>query len=1092
MESSISNEDDYKMIEDLATKLRTYCNNGDISAVALRIFIKDNIPEKHLQDVLREASMLCGSKNISLDIINCLLEYYPEGISVKNGEEYPLHVACMNKHCPSDVIRFLAEKYPAAIRHSSIEDGVKYPVHNYLDSEYYVCPGRKIDMELVLRLIKEYPEAFSKEEDAYYEYEIAEKLAEYLGDYCYRKRKKFSISGLKECIDNIPQVFIHDVLQEASMLCDSKIISLDIIKCLLEYYPEGCSSRKFEEYPLHVACMNKNCPSDVIEFLMKQYPAAIRYSSVEDDVQYPLYLYLDSEYSYGKKDPGRKIDVKIVVMLIKECPEAINKEDDMYHYYEINGKFVNYLNQYCNEDGMSIIGLKEHIENIPQIFLQDVLHEADMLCGSKNVTLDIIKCLLEYYPEGASMEIKCYSGSGEVKAFPIHVACKNKHCPSDVIEFLMKQYPAALRQISIFEDGVNVPSGLLDGYNEYEVSGLPLHYYVSRPSSKMDKETIIKLVNEYPESITKACEWTHVKPIDILLTRGIFGFYSLAKICERKVVTVEKIREPINSIPREQFFSEVCNLPEHLNLLQLVCSNNNVTLDVVEYLLAEYDPDAASREIDAKYFYASVTAYPLHWACMNSSCPDSIIQLLITKYPLALRKASVIDGGIGVDHPISRMLVQDRGTMAGLPLHYYLGREDNIDLDTVKMMVKQYPESLTIAGRENAPANYSALYAPLDILLMNRQQVMNSSEIVKFLIGSNESFLRDQLTGIGQSTLQIACFSFEMDPRTIKLIISTCPELICRTDREGETAVHSLCRNETLPDNIAVEILQLLIEKDPASLKMMGAWPEEMLPIHVAAEEGSSKHIFQVLYDADKESIRARSSQNRLPLHVAARHGNLEAVKCLFDLDPSTLDTHVREGTLFFRDVDIEKDCRSDIKLFLEAQWPYHLKAKDVKSLTVRDEVGQVPLHHALRNRQASLGSIKLLLERKPDSLFIADNDGTLPFHVACGFSTADMVDYLMDHFTVSSFGGSMKDMWGNTPLHYACRFGKCDIVKLLLEKQEYIDSVSVRNDDDNLPIQLLCEAPRLGLKKIDRESTEYTETIWLLLCRCPETVVNW
>jgi len=141
---------------------------------------------------------------------------------------------------------------------------------------------------------------------------------------------------------------------------------------------------------------------------------------------------------------------------------------------------------------------------------------------------------------------------------------------------------------------------------------------------------------------------------------------------------------------------------------------------------------------------------------------------------------------------------------------------------------------------------------------------------------------------------------------------------------------------------------------------------------------------------------------------------------------------------------------------------------------------------------QASLGSIKLLLERKPDSLFIADNDGTLPFHVACGFSSADIVDYLMDHFTVSSFGGSMKDMWGNTPLHYACRFGKCDIVKLLLKKQEYIDSVSIRNDDNNLPIQLLCEAPRLGLKKIDRESTEYTETIWLLLRCCPETVINW
>jgi len=657
----------------------------------------------------------------------------------------------------------------------------------------------------------------------------------------------------------------------------------------------------------------------------------------------------------------------------------------------------------------------------------------------------------------------------------------------------MKQCPAAIRHLSIIQGGVEVPDGILDDYNEYEVSGLPLHYYVSRPSSNMDKETIIKLVNEYPESMIEECEQTFVKPIDILLYKGVFGFFSLSRYCEAKGVTVDNIRKRISSIPKELFFSEVCNLPEHLNLLQKVCSNKNVTLDVVEYLLAEYDSGGAGREIDVNYSHDPLTAYPLHWACMNSSCPDSVIQLLVTRYPTALRKVSVLDGGVSVDHPIPRELVQDEGSLAGLPLHYYLGRDKNIDIDTVKMMVKYYPESLTTAGREHA-LYYSAVYAPLDIMLMNQLQVMNSFGIVKFLIESNETFLRDQLTGERHSTLQIACLGSKMDPRIIKLIINTCPELICRTDRDGDTAVHILCRNGSLPDKAAVEILLLLIGKDPTSLKIMnghqGGWEERMLPIHVAATVGGSKHICKVLYNADKGSIRARTSQRRLPLHVAARHGYLDAVKCLFDLDPSALETKV--SSLFFRDKDVENDHRSDIKLFLETQWSYHIKVKDVKSLTVRDEVGQVSLHHALRNGQASLGSIKLLLERKPDSLFIADNDGTLPFHVACGFSSADIVDYLMDHFTVSSFGGSMKDMWGNTPLHYACRFGKCDIVKLLLKKQEYIDSVSIRNDDNNLPIQLLCEAPRLGLKKIDRESTEYTETIWLLLCCCPETVINW
>ena len=417
---------DYEMVENLATKLRTYCNNGDMSILALRTFIKDNIPTKYLQDVLREASMF-DSKKISLDVINCLLEYYPEGISVKDGEKYPLHVACMNKHCPSDVIEFLAEKYPAAVRHSSIEDYVKFPVHYYLQS--------------------------------------------------------------------------------------------------------GC-------------------------------------------------------YDYMKRSRGRKIDTELVLMLMKEYPGAFgSKEDDndtLFYDFELAEKFAEYLNQYCNEDGLSITGLRERIEQIPQMFIQDVLRESYMLCGTKIISLDVIKCLLEYYLEGASAEIETYHDWGEGKAYPIHFACKNEHCPSDVIEFLMKQCPAAIRHLSIIEGGVEVPDSITIYEEDYEVSGLPLHYYVSRPFSKMDKETIIKLVNYYPESMTKACESTDVKPIDLLLNKGTFGFYGLTRYCETKVVTVEKVRERISDIPRELFFSEVCNLPEHLNLLQMVCSNNNVTLEVVE------------------------------------------------------------------------------------------------------------------------------------------------------------------------------------------------------------------------------------------------------------------------------------------------------------------------------------------------------------------------------------------------------------------------------------------------------------------------------------------------------------------------------
>jgi len=107
-------DEEYEVIENLVNELRVYVDNKNSEGVeGLNKFIKDNIPPKLTQDVLREASMLCDNKNISLDIIKCLLEYYPEGISISDCYEdgdherdayymYPLHVACKNKHCSSD------------------------------------------------------------------------------------------------------------------------------------------------------------------------------------------------------------------------------------------------------------------------------------------------------------------------------------------------------------------------------------------------------------------------------------------------------------------------------------------------------------------------------------------------------------------------------------------------------------------------------------------------------------------------------------------------------------------------------------------------------------------------------------------------------------------------------------------------------------------------------------------------------------------------------------------------------------------------------------------------------------------------------
>lgn len=557
------------------------------------------------------------------------------------------------------------------------------------------------------------------------------------------------------------------------------------------------------------------------------------------------------------------------------------------------------------------------------------------------------------------------------------------------------------------------------GYEDsYGVSGLPLHYYLSRPSNDIDMKTVIMLVNSYPESMTACEDYTRLKPIDILLSRGIFREFRT--YCTTKPVSIDGLRERINKIPHE-FYNHV---QEHFNLLQMLCSNENVTLEVVEYLLKEYDTNGASRAIDTRYSNDPSIAYPLHFACKSKSCPNSIVQLLIKRHPAALSHVSVIDGGVRIDHPrISSQYGDDN--ISGIPLHYYLSREENVDLETVKRMVELYPNALL--GSENA-WYYSTLHAPLDILLMN-PSIDNSFEVAHFLIETNLDSIQQGAEG-GDSSLHIACSSYMVDPRTIKSITDACPELIRQQDGGGNTPIHDLIINHSYSDNgtsisesDATEIAAIMVTKEPALLKI--ANQSGALPLHLAARNGKSPQFCKILVDGYKESTRI-SVNGHLPVHLAAYGNRHLTVKYLFDADPSTLDTHNSDGKLFFRTVQMEGG-NPDVKAFLEVQWSYFVRFLLSSTLTVRDSDGQVPLHRALYDNHASLGSIKLLLEANPDSLFIADNNDTLPLHVACGRGSADIVEYLVDYFA-TSFGEERrpnimqkKDKWGNTPLHYAC-----------------------------------------------------------------------
>ena len=111
----------------------------------------------------------------------------------------------------------------------------------------------------------------------------------------------------------------------------------------------------------------------------------------------------------------------------------------------------------------------------------------------------------------------------------------------------------------------------------------------------------------------------------------------------------------------------------------------------------------------------------------------------------------------------------------------------------------------------------------------------------------------------------------------------------------------------------------------------------------------------------------------------------------------------------------------------------------------------------------------------------VSDQNGVHSLHIACKFSSAKVVKYL-----VELAGDTLNNVDANkdSPLHYACRRGNLGILKYLL--QANVSSVSERNNKNKLALHLLFEC---GEETLDRDCLEYVETVQQLLLANPEVV---
>ncbi len=438
---------------------------------------------------------------------------------------------------------------------------------------------------------------------------------------------------------------------------------------------------------------------------------------------------------------------------------------------------------------------------------------------------------------------------------------------------------------------------------------------------------------------------------------------------------------------------------------------------------------------------------------------------------------------------------------------------ERVTEEIIGYLLEYFPHAASdFDGEEYTPLHYACQneYAPCSIF-----QLIIDAEPDSVRSANDE----------GNMPLHILCRNGKKDEanemKILMLLIESYPEAVRHADSVGSIPIHYACLRRS------PEFCRVLIDAYPGSEQITD--DEGELPLHLACAQWAFENV-KFLYYLFPEAIHHTTSHGYFPIHTAImgrdiNHGDtapaaVEIVKFLLDCDPKVkfqccdgirlldfaCDTGLDHSNNLQRvcaaveivkavyDAHPEAICDNRIvsrmhnsylrtQAFIHGELRYACQAKDHRLMTTPDMSGRLPLHTAIHNN-ASLGSIKLLAKGYPAGVKVADNGGALPLHVACmHHDSTDVIQYLvgLDPSTLEAV-----DRDGDTALHFLCQDAKYDIITLFLEKYGAV-SVSKRNTDKKLPIDLLWESNAV----VDRESIEYTESMYRLLRANPEMIMG-
>ncbi len=639
-----------------------------------------------------------------------------------------------------------------------------------------------------------------------------------------------------------------------------------------------------------------------------------------------------------------------------------------------------------------------------------------------------------------------------------------------------------------------------------------------------------------------------------------------------------------------EYFPEAANIKNGKDLtpFHYALGNQNMTPNIIQ-LLIDAAPDSVRSVTDRG-------STPLHSLCnrrkVNEKTALQVLKMLIEKYPEAVRHADN-DGDLPIhiacverspefcqilidSAPDSvRSVANDSLT----PLHVLCNSrkdDEGTAMQILKLLIEKYPESVRHA------TNYGNL--PLHLACVTK-----SSEFCQELIDASPDSVRS-INNNGWMPLHRLCDDMEVNEATarpkLNLLIEKYPEAVRCPDNDGNLPIHLactskspefcqvlidasldsvhivnkkglmplhyLCCNRTMEEAAALQVLKLLIEKNPEATRHVDGLGQ--VPIHNASLLRSPEFC-RVLLDVCPGSERITTTKGFLPLQYACWKGTLPTVEYLYKLYPVNACTgglhpiHAAIGGTISR--DIPATAVEIVKFLLDCD-PNQKYAKFE---------GRPLLHFACErefddsNIEAGIQVIKIIYDSHPEAIednriasdirryhqqvqsFIngelvyarkakdrrlmttPDDNGQLPLHTA--LQTNVRLGSMKLLVEANPQAVQSPDNNGALPLHVACQHrDSVNVVQYLVEVDNTtLDAV---DRDGNTALHYACRDARheiiaMLLEKFDavsvskrnadkkhpidllwesnsvedRVSVEYTDSVFRLLKVYPEMIMN-